>query len=380
MNIKMRSTQTLVLLVLSLVAAGCPHSSGAPVINSFTATPATIHSGQKSTLAWDVTGASSISIDQNVGVQLGHSVDVSPTANTTYTLSATGLGGTTTAQVTVTVLPALPLPVISNFIANPSSVATNTQTTLSWTVTAPAGHPVTSLSITDGTSTQDVTSKTSVVWTVGSAPSYTFVLTATNDGGSVTAQTPPVTTHAHVLHLQYTDPANSTAKILLVRNSTSTDARLVLDVKVASTASAITAFGFAMNIPVLQESNGMYALDTNSVVAPGLLSGGAINAGTSPVTGAIFLSGPTSAMPNVLSIGVAKHKNAATDGDDTWNPGATLFSMAFTMTASASDGHSVFLGTTAMADPKFRAAALTKAGAEAVSKQDIAIGDLVISL
>lgn len=366
----MRPMEKLFLpLALALLAAGCPSSSNSPAINSFTATPASIHAGQKTTLAWQVSNASSISIDNGVGAQTGQSVDVTPSATTTYTLTATGSGGSATAQATVTVLPPVAKPVITAFTASPNDVPFNGSTTLSWTVTG----TVTALSVSDGTTTQDVTGKTSVIWTVGAAASYTLTLTATNDGGSVT-QTALVTTHSPSLRLQYTNPTSTTAKITLVRNASSTANRLVLDLKVG--AAPVTAFGFAMNIPVSPGSNGMIALDGNLATA-GLI-GGTINVGSSPVTGAVIIGGP--AMPNVLSMGVAKHKSVPADGDDTWPAGATLFSVAFTMTGTAAGGQAVFLGASAMTDAKFRAAALTKAGAEAVSKQDIAIGDFIISL
>lgn len=361
-----------VLLALALLAS-C--SSGSPPqINSFTATPDSIHAGQKTTLAWQVSNATSLAIDNGVGPRAGQSVDVTPAASTTYTLTATGPGGSVTAQAAVSVGPAIPKPVISAFAASPNDVVVGGTTMLTWTVTAPDSDPLTALSVSDGTTTKDVTATNSTVWVLGSASSYTLTLTATNDGGSV-SRTALLTTHSPNLHLQYTDPTSATAKIKLVRNASSTANRLVLDVKVG--AAAVSAFGFAMNIPVLAESNGMIALDGNLAPA-GLVGGGAINVGGSPVTGAVLLGG--AAMPDVLSMGVAKHKNLAGDGDDTWAPGATLFSIAFTMTGAAADGHTVFLGATAMANAKFRAAALTRAGIEAVSKQDIAIGDFVISL
>lgn len=81
---------------------GCP---GAPVIASFTANPSTIAAGQSSTLSWGaVTNATSASIDQGIGgVATPGSTTVSPVQTTTYTLTATGCGGTTTKQVTVNV-------------------------------------------------------------------------------------------------------------------------------------------------------------------------------------------------------------------------------------------------------------------------------------
>jgi hypothetical protein len=359
------------LFLLSLATAGCPSSSGSlPLINSFGASPGSVHLGNKATLSWDVSNATSLSIDHAVGTVTGNSVDVTPTATTTYTLTATGSGGSVTAPATVTVLPAIATPVITDFQASPNAVPFNGQTTLSWTVTG----TVTSLSVTDGTTPSDVTGQTSKIWQVGSASSYTFTLTATNDGGSTT-RTALLTTHPPNLHLQYTDPTSSSAKILMVRNASSIANRLVLDVKVG--ASPITAFGFAMNIPVHAESNGMFVLDPG--LSPvGLIGGGAINFSGSTQTAAAILGGP--AMPNVFSVGVAKLKANAADGDVTWLAGATLFSIAFNMTGSATSGTTVFLGNDAMTDPKFRAAALTKAGAQAATSGDVAIGDFVISL
>lgn len=74
-----------------------------PSIGSFTATPASITSGQSSLLAWSVTDASSTSIDHAVGVVSGTSTTVSPSVTTTYTLSAVNPAGTTTASATITV-------------------------------------------------------------------------------------------------------------------------------------------------------------------------------------------------------------------------------------------------------------------------------------
>ena len=75
-----------------------------PVISSFTATPASIDSGNASTLAWSVSGATSLSINQGVGTVTGAaSKSVTPAATTTYTLTATNAAGSTTATAAVTV-------------------------------------------------------------------------------------------------------------------------------------------------------------------------------------------------------------------------------------------------------------------------------------
>ena len=79
-----------------------------PVINSFTASPTTIVSGSSSTLSWDVTGADSLVINNGVGsfTSSNSFTSVSPTTNTTYTLTAYNASTThPTATASVTVQP-----------------------------------------------------------------------------------------------------------------------------------------------------------------------------------------------------------------------------------------------------------------------------------
>jgi hypothetical protein len=80
-----------------------PGNFGARV-TAFTASPDVVLSGGSSTLAWNVTDATSVSIDNGIGtVSATGTRSVTPTATTTYTLSATGSIGTITQTVTVTV-------------------------------------------------------------------------------------------------------------------------------------------------------------------------------------------------------------------------------------------------------------------------------------
>jgi len=87
-----------------------PKCSGPPSIPSFTASPATISSGESTTLSWGaVLNADSVSIDQGVGgVATPGTRLVSPNNTTTFTMTASGCGGTITSQVIVTVKAALP--------------------------------------------------------------------------------------------------------------------------------------------------------------------------------------------------------------------------------------------------------------------------------
>jgi hypothetical protein len=79
-------------------------ASGAPVIQSFAATPQQIAPGAQATLAWSTQGAISVTIDNGIGMKgASGSVGVSPPTTTTYTLNASGPGGTASAQATLTV-------------------------------------------------------------------------------------------------------------------------------------------------------------------------------------------------------------------------------------------------------------------------------------
>jgi peptidoglycan-associated lipoprotein len=80
-------------------------SSAAPVVAQFTAEPTSIQRGESSTLRWEVSGdVTGVSIDQTIGsVQNVGNRRVSPSNSTTYTLTATGPGGSVTASAIVSV-------------------------------------------------------------------------------------------------------------------------------------------------------------------------------------------------------------------------------------------------------------------------------------
>lgn len=81
--------------------------AGPPAIASFNANPAAITAGGSSVLSWgQVNNATSAVIDQGIGgVATPGNATVKPGQTTTYTLTATGCGGTATKQVTITVNP-----------------------------------------------------------------------------------------------------------------------------------------------------------------------------------------------------------------------------------------------------------------------------------
>src|SRR5580693_8732728 len=79
---------------------------------SLTANPNTIDKGQSTTLTWQTSNATDVSIDGVGAVQASGSQQVTPSDSTTYTLTAKGAGGTqqATARVTVTQPPPPPPP------------------------------------------------------------------------------------------------------------------------------------------------------------------------------------------------------------------------------------------------------------------------------
>jgi peptidoglycan-associated lipoprotein len=76
------------------------------------ASPATINKGESSTLSWNSTDATQLSIDPGVGaVNAQGSTKVSPTDSTTYTITATGPGGSASATAAISVnVPPPPAP------------------------------------------------------------------------------------------------------------------------------------------------------------------------------------------------------------------------------------------------------------------------------
>jgi hypothetical protein len=74
-----------------------------PTVN-ITADASTIVQGQATTLSWTSDDAETLSMDQGIGViELSGSLAVSPSETTTYTITASGPGGTVTASFTLTV-------------------------------------------------------------------------------------------------------------------------------------------------------------------------------------------------------------------------------------------------------------------------------------
>jgi len=120
----------------------CPIAAAGPVAPTatLTAAPTSILVGQSSTLTWNTTNATSVTINQGIGSVAGSGTRiVSPTATTTYTLTATNATGSVTATVTLTLTADTTPPVISGVT---SSNLTSGGATIAFTTSEPAYHQV----------------------------------------------------------------------------------------------------------------------------------------------------------------------------------------------------------------------------------------------
>ena len=175
-----------------------------PVIKSFSANPGSIGTGDSSTLSWEVTGASSVSIDQEIGnVALSGTQAVTPDATTRYTLTAVGAGGRVTASTEIIVstaaaeepppppaeeppppppeeapppAPAEP-PVVVAFEVSPTGIDSGDSATLLWNVTG-----ADSISIDNGIG--DVAPAGTE--TISPTTTTTYTITAINSAGTST--------------------------------------------------------------------------------------------------------------------------------------------------------------------------------------------------
>ena len=105
------------LLVVGLSGCGEETNKTANpiIINNFGVSPTYIELGETANLTWDITGATTVSIDNDIGtVGLTGTRIIQPTQNTTYTLTASN----STASITAT----------TKIIVNEATVETQTVT------------------------------------------------------------------------------------------------------------------------------------------------------------------------------------------------------------------------------------------------------------
>jgi hypothetical protein len=153
-----------------------------PQIVAFTAVPSVLTAGQSSQVCWQVINATTISIT-GIGSNLNGTAcsAVTPSATTTYTLTATNASGSTSGNVTVSVGQ---LQILS-FTANPTwSTAQGSPVTLSWTT-----QNATSVVLIGGDLAPQSNLSVNGSFTIKPMSDETYTLTAYGPGGQTVSVT-----------------------------------------------------------------------------------------------------------------------------------------------------------------------------------------------
>ena len=177
--------------------SGGRRGQSAPLISFFSGTPGTITAGQSATLSWIVAGASSLRLDNGIGVVTYVTTKlVSPAATTTYVLTAANDAGSTTASVTIVVnapAPDLQAPTAPTLFSAMAKSATEVD--LSWSASsdnrAVAGYQI----LRNGSVLMTVTSET---WSyadlsVKGSTSYAYAIRAFDAAGNFSQQSNSIT-------------------------------------------------------------------------------------------------------------------------------------------------------------------------------------------
>ena len=168
----MRKLLPVAALLLLLLLPGC---FSVPTIVTFEVVPNAIMEGESATLTWDVTGASSVSIDPLGVVDPAGAQSVSPATTTAYTLNASGFSGTVSKSV---VLRVIPQPITVDFKANTYTIMSGQTANLTWNVTG-----VSTVLINQGVGQKPALGST----TVSPQTTTTYTLTANNQNSTGTA-------------------------------------------------------------------------------------------------------------------------------------------------------------------------------------------------
>ena len=164
-----------------------------PVPNAPTCTlgasPTAIPLGATSTLSWTTTNADTVSIDQGIGSVATSSgtQDVAPTSDTTYTLTATGSGGTVTCTAPITIS-APSAPTCDLFTADPTVLSVGGgDSVLTWETTNATDVSIDQgigSVVADGSQTVNVSSTNTYTLTAGDGTATTTcTATVTVDTG-----------------------------------------------------------------------------------------------------------------------------------------------------------------------------------------------------
>ena len=169
--------------------------SEAPAV-TLSAAPTSVTAGQSSTLTWHATNATEVTVAPDIGpVPPEGTMAVTPVQTTTYTITATGPGGTVNESVQVIV--AAQPETSARIEAEPADIAPGQLTILSWTTT----HADT---VTIEPDIGAVTPAGSIA--VSPSATTTYIVTATGPLGTVAASVMVAVNTADHINVQITSP------------------------------------------------------------------------------------------------------------------------------------------------------------------------------
>ena len=194
---------------LTCTGTGGTNSQSASVIVSSSPTPPivtvdmsvspqTITAGQSAVLSWTSTNASSCTASgswSGTEPTSGSAVSTGTLSSAglySYTLACTGPAGSASSTATVTVNPAAAA--VTNFAANPTTIATGQSTSLSWATTDATSCTAGGGTGSDGWTGSEPTSSSGLsVGPFATAGNYTYSLTCAGPGGTSTPSSVTVT-------------------------------------------------------------------------------------------------------------------------------------------------------------------------------------------
>ena len=173
----------------SFALRNLPAVQPAPSISSFTASPATVSAGARTTLTAVFLNGSGLITPGKIPIASGVALHLTPSASTHYTLTVTSpLGRTATSTASVLVTAALAPPLIAAFSASPATITAGQTAAL--TATFANGTAV----LTPGNLA--ITSNTPI--SVSPTATTTYTLTVTNGAGAAITASATVTVNQPV--------------------------------------------------------------------------------------------------------------------------------------------------------------------------------------
>ncbi|MEO8835942.1 MAG: right-handed parallel beta-helix repeat-containing protein [Caldimonas sp.] len=243
----------------------------APVITTFTATPAALPVGGGAvTLSWATSDATSLAIDNGVGAVTGTSTVVNVSANTTFTLTATNTAGTVTKTSGVTLAGAATrfIDVATGLDTNPCTQAAPCKSLTHALVGAPAGS---TFLLADGVYDR-VTENSNGVFSLP-------------DGATLQAMHPGAATLASLF---VNALGSATFNGIVIDRQSPAFLCSQIGARSSTGAPTLTLIGVSSNCANWLQVSG----SVKATMTPGALPGGAYTTGLAATGGQILVTGP----------------------------------------------------------------------------------------